>query len=90
MNGSPVADLVRGWVDLYTRGLPQELRAARRDEIADDLWCEQEEAAALGRSARSLDADLRYASFSGSRPTSAGAWPVDTGCHQRAWEGAHR
>ena len=58
MNGSPVAALVRGWVGLYTRGLPAELRAARRDEIADDLWCQHEEAAALGRSDRSLDADL--------------------------------
>jgi hypothetical protein len=58
MNGSPVAGLVRGWVGLYTRGLPAELRAARRDEIADDLWCQHEEAAALGRSGRSLDTDL--------------------------------
>ena len=58
MNGSPVATLVRGWVDLYTRGLPADLRDARRDEVADDLWCEQDEAAAAGRSARSLDADL--------------------------------
>jgi hypothetical protein len=57
MTGSPVAALVRGWVDLYTRGLPRELRAARRDEVADDLWCEQDEAAATGRTARSLDAD---------------------------------
>jgi hypothetical protein len=58
MNGSPVAGLVRGWVDLYTRGLPADARAARRDEIDDDLWCEHEEAVVLGRSARSLDADL--------------------------------
>jgi hypothetical protein len=58
MNGSPIAALVRGWVDLYTRGLPADRRDARRDEVADDLWCQHEEAAALGRSARSLDADL--------------------------------
>jgi hypothetical protein len=58
MTGSPVAALVRGWTDLYTRGLPADARAARRDEIADDLWCEHAEAAAAGRSARSLDADL--------------------------------
>jgi hypothetical protein len=58
LNGSPVAGLVRGWVDLYTRGLPADARAARRDEIDDDLWCEHAEAAAAGRSARSLDADL--------------------------------
>jgi hypothetical protein len=58
MNGSPVAALVRAWVRLYTRGLPAEVRAARRDEIDDDLWCEHEEAASLGRSGRSLDAEL--------------------------------
>jgi hypothetical protein len=58
MNGSPVAGVVRGWVRLYTRGLPAPLRAARIDEIDDDLWCEHEETAALGRSARSLDANL--------------------------------
>ena len=58
MNGSPVAGLVRGWVDLYTRGLPADARAARRDQIDDDLWCEHAEAVAAGRSARSLDADL--------------------------------
>jgi len=58
MTGSPVAGLVRGWVRLYTGGLPAELRDARRDEIDDDLWCEHAEAAAAGRSARALDADL--------------------------------
>jgi hypothetical protein len=58
MSGSPVAAVVRGWVSLYTRGLPADARAARRDEIDDDLWCEHAEAATAGRSARSLDADL--------------------------------
>jgi hypothetical protein len=57
MNGSPLAGIVRGWVRLYTQGLPVELRDARRDEVDDDLWCEREEAAALGRSGRSLGAD---------------------------------
>jgi hypothetical protein len=58
MNGSPIAAVIRGWVDLYTRGLPADARAARRDEIDDDLWCEHAEAAAAGPSPRSLDADL--------------------------------
>jgi hypothetical protein len=58
MNGSPIAAVIRGWVDLYTRGLPADARAARRDEIDDDLWCEHAEAAAAGRPSRSLDADL--------------------------------
>jgi hypothetical protein len=54
MTGRGVAALVGGWVDLYTRGMPTDVRAARRDEIDDDLWCQQQEAAALGRSPRSL------------------------------------
>ena len=58
MNVSPVAALVRGWVELYTRGMPAELRSARRDEVDDDLWCQHEEADAIGRSPRSLDAEL--------------------------------
>ena len=60
MSGSPVAALVRGWVSLYTRGLPADARAARRDEVADDLWCQHAEAAAAGRSlARSTPTFLR-------------------------------
>jgi len=58
MNGSPVAALIRGWVDLYTRGMPAEPRAARRAEIDDDVWCEHQEAVATGRSSRSLGADM--------------------------------
>jgi hypothetical protein len=58
MTGSPVTGLVRGWVRLYTSGLPAELRDARRDEVDDDLWCEHAEAAAIERSARSLDAAM--------------------------------
>jgi hypothetical protein len=53
-----VTALVRGWVDLYTRGLPAVLRAARRDEVDDDLWCQHEEAALLGRSAGSLSREM--------------------------------
>jgi hypothetical protein len=58
MTGSPVAALVRAWVDLYTRGLPTELRAARRDEVDDDLWCEQEDAEFEGRSGLTLGTDM--------------------------------
>jgi hypothetical protein len=58
MNGSPVAAIVRGWVDLYTRGMPEPVRATRRDEVDDDLWCQLGEAAALGRSPRSLGAEM--------------------------------
>jgi hypothetical protein len=57
MNSSPVAALVRGWVRLYTSRLPAELRDTRRDEVDDDLWCENEETLATGGSVRSLDAD---------------------------------
>jgi hypothetical protein len=58
MTGSPAAGLVRGWVRLYTSGLPPKLRDARRDEVDDDLWCEHEEAAEAGRSRRALGTDL--------------------------------
>lgn len=58
MNASPVAALVRGWVDLYTRGMPAAVRAARRDEVDDDLWCQRQEAVAAGRSAQSLGGEL--------------------------------
>jgi hypothetical protein len=57
VNRSPIAALVRAWVDLCTRGMPAEVRAARRDEVDDDLWCEHQEALATGRSDRSLDTD---------------------------------
>jgi len=58
MNASLVDALVRSWAELYTRGVPAALRAARRDEIDDDLWCQNEEAAALGRSPRALGAEM--------------------------------
>jgi hypothetical protein len=58
VNESPIAALVRGWVDLYTRGMPAGLRATRRAEVDDDLWCQHQEAAELGRSGPSLDAEL--------------------------------
>jgi hypothetical protein len=38
--------MTRAWVALYTRGLPAELRDARRSEIDSDLW-EQGQVAAL-------------------------------------------
>lgn len=52
------AGLVRGWVDLYTRGLPAELRDGRRDEIAGDLWSQFEEAAITGRSERTTENEI--------------------------------
>jgi hypothetical protein len=58
MNGRGVAALVRGWVDLYTRGLPPAVRAARREEVDDDLWCQHDEAIAIGRSGRSLSSEI--------------------------------
>jgi len=58
MNASPIATLVRAWVDLYTRGLPDDTRAARRDEVEDDVWCQHEEAVAIGRSAWSRDTEV--------------------------------
>ena len=58
MNSAVIASLVRGWVSLYTRGLGPELRAARRDEVDDDLWCQHEEAALTGRSSTSLNIEM--------------------------------
>ena len=65
MNGGGVTALVRGWVDLYTRGLPAALRAARRDEVDDDLWCQREEANAVGRSPSSLAGEVLLRLFLG-------------------------
>lgn len=65
MNAAGVTALVRGWVDLYTRGLPADVRAARRDVVDDDLWCQHEEAEALGRSPRSLAGEILLRLFLG-------------------------
>ena len=40
--------LVRGWVDVYTSGLPAPSRDARRAEIESDLWEQQRHSAAAG------------------------------------------
>lgn len=58
MNSRGVVSLVRGWVELYTRGLPPAVRAARRDEVEDDLWCQHDEADGIGRSPRSLAGEI--------------------------------
>jgi hypothetical protein len=52
-------------VDLYTRGLSPAVRAARRDEILDDLWCQHDEATAIGRSPRSLAGEILLRLFFG-------------------------
>jgi hypothetical protein len=50
--------LVRGWVGLYTRGLPTDLRGARRAEIESDLWAHSEEANELGRPPLSVGIEM--------------------------------
>lgn len=52
------AGLVRRWVELYTRGLPAELRERRRTEIDADLWSQLEAAALLGRPAQSVNTEI--------------------------------
>jgi hypothetical protein len=52
------AALVRGWVGLYTRGLPAEVRDARRAEIESDLWSQAEEAEYLGQTASSVEIEM--------------------------------
>jgi hypothetical protein len=58
MKSRGVPALVRGWVGLYTRGMPAAVRAARRDEVDDDLWCQQQEAVALSRAAGSPSGEM--------------------------------
>jgi hypothetical protein len=65
MNDRGVVTLVRGWVELYTRGLPPAIRAGRRDEVDDDLWCQHEEAVTVGRSPRSVAAEILVRLFMG-------------------------
>jgi hypothetical protein len=77
MSASWAATLVRGWVGLYTRGVPSQLRAARRDEIDDDLWCQHQEAASLGRAPGSLGGEILLRLVLGM--------PADVG-----WRLAHR
>jgi hypothetical protein len=58
MIATGAAGLVRRWVRVYTGGLPPELRDRRRDEIDADLWSQLEEAAVIGRPARSINAEI--------------------------------
>lgn len=58
MNPDRVADLIRRWVDLYTRGMPSAVRAARRDEVDDDLWCHRVDAFAVGRPSGALGTEM--------------------------------
>ena len=41
MNTWPLAlagSLTRGWIRTYTTGLPTQIHAERKEEIASDLW----------------------------------------------------
>lgn len=55
---SVAATVVRGWVAVYTRGLPGELRDGRRAEIESDLWAHAEDAYVAGHPPTSLDAEM--------------------------------
>ena len=93
MNGRPEPSLlvraVEGWVAFYTRGLPSEVRDARRAELRSDLWEHLRRASSDGhgrlrrsfqvggRVVRGMDADLwwRFAQQAAVRPpTEAAAW----------------
>jgi len=41
--------VAEGWVAFYTRGLPREVRDARRDELRSDLWEHLQHASGDGR-----------------------------------------
>jgi hypothetical protein len=58
MNAGFASRLVRGWVSVYTRGLPPEVRLDRRDEIDSDLWSQHEEAGSTGRWQASLTVEI--------------------------------
>ena len=58
MSADRSAGLVLRWVAVYTRGLPAEVRQDRRDEIADDLWCQRNDAADFGRDDRSVGGEI--------------------------------
>ena len=48
MTASRSAGIVRRWVTIYTRGLPPDIRDARREEIEADLWSHAQDAEAFG------------------------------------------
>jgi hypothetical protein len=52
------AGLVLRWVALYTRGLPDDARQNRRDEINDDLWSQLQDATESRRGARSVSGEI--------------------------------
>lgn len=58
MNAERVAGWVRRWVDLYTRGLPVEIRQERRDEIDSDLWSQLHDAAESAHAEASLAGEI--------------------------------
>ena len=48
----------RGWVRVYTTGLPRQAARERRDEIASDLWEHASDAGAGGAGARATAAQI--------------------------------
>jgi hypothetical protein len=58
VNWSPSAQVVRHWVELYTRGLPDAVRSERRDEIDADLWSQTTESVNAMLSQRSLAIEI--------------------------------
>jgi hypothetical protein len=54
MNPDLARRLVRGWVALYTRGLPADVRMNRSDEIESDLWSHAEDAGSSGETDSAL------------------------------------
>lgn len=71
------ARFVRRWVELYTRGLPADVRDGRREEIDSDLWSQLEEARLIGRSHRSTTGEILVRLLAGV--------PADV-----SWRVAHR
>jgi hypothetical protein len=97
IGGTPVAvRLTRGWTRVYTAGLTGDVRDARRDEVACDLWEQQLDdresglsggntaRAMLSRLGRGLAADLAWR-VEQRRPTSRTRQMIDA-IQQNSWQ----
>lgn len=74
--------LIRRWVALYTRGLPDEVRSLRWDEIASDIWSQREDAMETGQATAALGVEMVARLIFGI-PADVG-WRLEQKGHQTA------
>lgn len=58
--------LTRGWVSLYTRGLPPDLRTSRREELESDLWEHEHSSTTEGRRSGQVALEIVERLFAGA------------------------